>query len=65
MLDIFGKINLHQVPVLYYENMGGSLELWDTEMANRKNPPATAQIFQAHLLGGIQWALGVQGKEKK
>ncbi len=44
---------------VFYTALGGNLDLWDPELANRKNPPETARVFQAHLLGGILWALGL------
>lgn len=45
---------------VFYTSLGGNFDLWDEAEANRKNPPETAGIFQAHLLGGIQWALGAK-----
>ncbi|MFA7344594.1 MAG: ThuA domain-containing protein [Terrimicrobiaceae bacterium] len=42
---------------VFFTSIGGNPDLWDERLANRKNPPETAKIFQAHLLGGILWAL--------
>jgi len=42
---------------VFFTSIGGNLDLLDENLANRKNPPETAKIFQAHLLGGILWAV--------
>ena len=50
----------------FYTALGG--DLWDPGLKNRKNPSETARVFQAHILGGIEWALGsnscANGKSK-
>jgi len=43
----------------FYTSLGGNQDLWDAEQVNRKNPPEIARTFQAHLLGGIKWALDI------
>ncbi|MFA4944816.1 MAG: CocE/NonD family hydrolase [Lentisphaeria bacterium] len=47
---------------VFFTSLGGNRDLWDENLATRKNPPATAKIFQAHLLGGILWALGLEAR---
>jgi hypothetical protein len=32
----------------------------DPEMKNRKNSVETAKAYQAHVLGGIEWALDLK-----
>lgn len=48
---------------VFYTSLGSNLDLWDPELANRKNPPEVARIFNAHIFGGILWALQVDHKE--
>lgn len=48
---------------VFYTSLGHREDVWDPEWkdggGNRKNPPEIAQTYQAHILGGIQWALRV------
>jgi len=46
---------------VFYTSLGHREDLWsdDPAMPNRVNPPAIAKQYQAHILGGIQWALGL------
>lgn len=48
---------------VFYTSLGHREDVWDPEWkvgtADRKNAPEIAQIYQAHLLGGIKWALGL------
>jgi type 1 glutamine amidotransferase len=47
---------------VFYTSLGHREDLWDDNpaMPGRINPPEVAQKFQAHLLGGIEWALGLK-----
>lgn len=47
---------------VFYTAIGHREDIWDTDpnMKNRKNGPEVAKAFQAHLLGGIEWALGLE-----
>jgi type 1 glutamine amidotransferase len=48
---------------VFYTALGHREDIWDpawTESnGQRSNPPAVAEAFQRHLLGGIRWALGL------
>jgi type 1 glutamine amidotransferase len=48
---------------VFYTALGHREDLWDPgwrdPAGNRANPPAVAEAFQQHLLGGIRWALGL------
>lgn len=49
---------------VFYTALGHREDVWDPVAlppgaASRMNPPETALAFQAHLLGGIRWALGL------
>jgi type 1 glutamine amidotransferase len=46
---------------VFYTSLGHREDLWDDTAAagERKNPEATSKQFQAHLLGGIKWSLGL------
>lgn len=45
---------------VFYTSLGHREDLWsaDPDMKNRVNPVETAKQYQAHILGGIKWALG-------
>ncbi len=47
---------------VFYTSLGHREDIWDTdpEIPNRINPPEVAQKFQDFLLGGIEWALGLE-----
>jgi hypothetical protein len=49
---------------VFYTSLGHREDIWDpawTDAKNgRKNPPEVARAYQQHLLGGIQWALGLE-----
>jgi len=52
---------------VFYTSLGHREDLWDADptMKNRKNPVEVSQAFQGHILGGINWALGLaQAKAK-
>ena len=46
---------------VFYTSLGHREDLWsdDPAMGGRVNPPETARQYQAHILGGIKWALGL------
>jgi len=50
---------------VFYTSLGHREDIWDTDPAlpGRINPPAVGEAFQAHLLGGIRWALGLANGE--
>ena len=52
---------------VFYTSLGHREDLWsdDPAMIGRINPPETAKQFQAHILGGIKWALGLEKGEAK
>ena len=35
----------------------------DPNLPDRKNSVAISRAFQAHVLGGIEWALGLKGSD--
>ena len=46
---------------VFYTSLGHREDLWsdDPAMNGRINPVETAKQYQAHILGGIKWALGL------
>ena len=48
---------------LFYTSLGHREDVWDPNWkdakGNRDNPPAVAQAYQEHIMGGIKWALGL------
>lgn len=43
---------------VFYTSLGHREDVWDPAWkGDRKNAPEIAEIYQKHLLGGIQWAL--------
>lgn len=46
---------------VFYTSLGHREDLWsdDPAMNGRINPPETSKQYQAHILGGIKWALGL------
>jgi type 1 glutamine amidotransferase len=46
---------------VFYTSLGHREDLWsdDPALKDRKNPPEVSRQYQAHILGGIQWALGL------
>ncbi len=46
---------------VFYTSLGHREDLWDADpsIADRQNPPEVSKAFQAHILGGIKWALGL------
>lgn len=47
---------------VFYTSIGHREDIWDTDPAlpNRKNSVEISQQYQAHVLGGIEWALGIK-----
>ena len=46
---------------VFYTSLGHREDLWndDPALAGRVNTPEISKQYQAHILGGIQWALGL------
>jgi type 1 glutamine amidotransferase len=46
---------------VFYTSLGHRDDLWndDPALPGRINPPETSKQYQAHILGGIKWALGL------
>ncbi len=46
---------------IFYTSLGHREDLWseDPDMKGRVNTPEISKQFQAHILGGIKWALGL------
>jgi uncharacterized protein len=46
---------------VFYTSLGHREDIWDGDpsLPGRVNPPAVSEAFQAHLLGGIRWTLGL------
>jgi len=49
---------------VFYTSLGHREDVWDTDptIKDRKNSADISKEFQAHVLGGIEWALGLKGK---
>ena len=47
---------------VFYTSLGHREDIWDTDarLPDRKNAAAISQAYQAHVLGGIEWALGLK-----
>ena len=47
---------------VFYTSLGHRQDMWndDPGLNDRKNDPAVSKAFQNHVLGGIEWALGIQ-----
>lgn len=47
---------------VFYTSLGHREDVIDSDpsLKDRKNGPETSQNFQAHVLGGIEWALGLK-----
>lgn len=48
---------------VFYTSLGHREDIWDTDpnLKDRKNSPEISKAYQAHVLGGIEWALGLKG----
>jgi type 1 glutamine amidotransferase len=51
---------------VFYTSLGHREDIIDTDpdLKNRKNSVEISKAYQAHLLGGIEWALGLAGANK-
>lgn len=45
---------------VFYTSLGHREDVWDPNWPDRKNSKEVAEAYQAHILGGIKWALGLQ-----
>ena len=47
---------------VFYTSLGHREDVWDADPAlkDRKNDPAISRAYQQHVLGGIEWALGLK-----
>ena len=45
---------------VFYTSFGHREDVWDPAWKDRKNPPSVAEAYQAHILAGIEWALGLK-----
>ena len=47
---------------VFYTSLGHREDVWDTDptIKDRKNNPAISKAYQQHVLGGIEWALGLK-----
>jgi hypothetical protein len=45
---------------VFYTSLGHREDVWDPTWKDRKNPKEIAEAYQAHILGGIKWALGLE-----
>ncbi len=47
---------------VFYTSIGHREDIWDADpnMKDRKNSVQIAKAYQAHVLGGIEWALGLK-----
>jgi uncharacterized protein len=47
---------------VFYTSLGHREDMWDTDpnIPNRKNSIEISKAYQAHILGGIEWALGLK-----
>ncbi|MDR3377124.1 MAG: ThuA domain-containing protein [Verrucomicrobiae bacterium] len=48
---------------VFYTSLGHREDIWDTDpdLKDRKNSVEISKAYQAHVLGGIEWALGLKG----
>ena len=47
---------------VFYTSLGHREDIWDADpnLPNRKNSVEISRAYQAHILGGIEWALGLK-----
>jgi len=52
---------------VFYTSLGHREDIWDADptMKDRKNSPAVSEAYQKHVLGGIEWALGLKKGDGK
>lgn len=51
---------------VFYTSLGHREDIIDADpsLKNRRNPPKTSRLYQAHLLGGIEWALKLKSQDE-
>ena len=52
---------------VFYTSLGHREDVWDADpnMNGRRNSPEVSKAYQQHILGGIQWALGLEPGDGK
>ncbi len=53
---------------VFYTSLGHREDLWDDETEpnfKRENPVGVSRAYQRHILGGIQWAMGLEAAKIK
>ncbi len=45
---------------VFYTSLGHREDVWDPNWPDRKNPKKVAEDYQAHILNGIKWSLGLE-----
>jgi len=52
---------------VFYTSLGHREDIWDADpdIKDRKNSPEISKQYQAQVLGGIEWALGLKGEPVK
>ena len=47
---------------MFYTSLGHREDIWDADpnLPNRKNSAEISEAYDAHVLGGIEWALGLK-----
>ncbi len=75
LLNGFDRNKVHLLLVLdknptdmFYTSLGHREDVWDPktpENFQRENPEAVSDAYQKHILGGIQWALGLAEGDAK
>ena len=52
---------------VFYTSLGHREDIWDADpgLNDRKNAPEISKAYQAHVLGGIEWALALKGAAVK
>lgn len=54
---------------VFYTSLGHREDVWEpnspAQSGGIKNTPEVAQAYQQHILGGIQWALGLENSDAK
>jgi type 1 glutamine amidotransferase len=47
---------------VFYTSLGHREDIWDADpnLKDRKNDPTISKAYQQHVLGGIEWALGLK-----
>jgi hypothetical protein len=50
---------------VFYTSLGHRKDVWDPNEPDRKNSKEVAVAYQKHILGGIEWALGLEKGDAK